>query len=131
MGAFLLEKPFFCFCLQRLALILTHHAYAFFGLVFVAVYLLVRVFTEENTWAEKFKTLAFFAFSSICAFLVSAFSLLPFILELHEVQGMPKIPFHLLLPPPLPWKGYTYLLGRCFVGQQLDTQAIFRMSAFR
>ena len=92
------RKAFISFTFVTSALILTHHAYAFFGLVFVAVYLLVRVFTWENTWAGKFKTLGFFAFSSICAFLVSAFSLVPFILELHEVRGMPKIPFHLLLP---------------------------------
>jgi hypothetical protein len=92
------RKAFISFTFVTSALILTHHAYAFFGLVFVAVYLFVRVCILENTWAGKAKALVFFAFSSICAFLVSAFSLLPFILELQEVRGMPKIPFHLLLP---------------------------------
>ena len=110
-GRFPARKAFFLFLFAASALILTHHAYAFFGLVFVAVYLLVRVFTEENTWAGKFKTLAFFAFSSICAFLVSAFSLLPFILELHEVRGMPKIPFHLLLPAAPSMEGLHILVG--------------------
>ena len=112
------SKSLFLFLFAASALILTHHAYAFFGLVFVAVYLLVRVFTEENTWAEKFKTLAFFAFSSICAFLVSAFSLLPFILELHEVQGMPKIPFHLLLPAAPSMEEFTHT---CWDDASLDS----------
>ena len=105
------RKAFFLFSFAAAALILTHHAYAFFGLIFVAVYLLVRVFTEENTWAGKFKTLAFFGFSSICAFLVSSFSLLPFILGLHEVRGMPKMPFHLLLPGAPSLEGLYILAG--------------------
>jgi hypothetical protein len=92
------RKALLCFTFATSALILTHHAYAFFGLVFVALYLLVRVIGWENTWAGKIQALSFFAFSSICAFLVSAFSLLPFILELQDVRGMPKVPFHLLLP---------------------------------
>ena len=52
-GRFPARKAFLLFSFAASALILTHHAYAFFGLVFVAVYLLVRVFTEENTWAGK------------------------------------------------------------------------------
>ena len=92
------RKAFISFTFVTSALILTHHAYAFFGLVFVAAYLLVRVCTWENTWAGKLRTLLFFAFTSVCAFFVSSFSLLPFILELQDVRGMPKIPFHLLVP---------------------------------
>jgi hypothetical protein len=92
------RKALISFTFATSALILTHHAYAFFGLVFVGIYLLVRVFAWENNWAGKIEALLFFAFSSFCAFLVSAFSLLPFILELQDVRGMPKIPFHLLLP---------------------------------
>jgi len=110
-GRFPARRAFFAFSFAASSLILTHHAYAFFGLVFFAVYLLVRVFTGENTWAGKFKTLAFFGISSICAFLVSSFSLLPFILELHEVRGMPKMPFHLLLPGAPSLEGLYILAG--------------------
>jgi len=97
-GAFQGRKAFVSFTLAISALILTHHAYAFFGLVFFAAYLLVRIGATENTWSRKLRVLGFFALSGIAAFCVSAFSLLPFILGLQEVRGLPKIPFHLLLP---------------------------------
>lgn len=92
------RKAFVSLTLTISALILTHHAYAFFGLVFFAVYLFVRVCAAGSFWTARLRTLLFFALSGIAAFLVSAFSLLPFILGLQEVRGLPKIPFHLLLP---------------------------------
>ncbi len=110
-GRFSARKAFFLFSFTAAALILTHHAYAFFGLVFGAVYLVVRVLAWDCSATVKFRTLAFFAFTSICALLMSAFSVLPFILELHEVRGMPKIPFHLLLPATPSWEGLYTLAG--------------------
>jgi hypothetical protein len=106
------RKALLSFSLAVAALVLTHHAYAFFGLVFVAVYLAVRVGTNGSGWADKFKTLGFFAFGGLWAFFCSAFSLLPFIMELGDVRGMPKIPFHLLLPTEAPsLKGLSTLAG--------------------
>jgi hypothetical protein len=109
-GSFPTRKALLLFSLTAATLVLTHHAYAFFGLVFVSVYLLVRVLSGENGWVEKFRALVFFAIAAMWAFFFSAFSLVPFIMELGEVRGMPKIPFHLLLPTAAPSMDGLYTL---------------------
>lgn len=92
-----LRRNFLLFSFVTAGLILTHHAYAFFGLVFAAVYLLVRVLTWEKAQRAKARAFGFFTLSAVGGFLISAFSLLPFILEHEDVRGLPRLPFYQLL----------------------------------
>lgn len=80
------------------ALILNHHGYAFFGMVFLGVYLLVRLGLAGMEWRERFRLLTFFTLAFVSAALLSAFSLVPFVAGGELVRGMRETPFSILIP---------------------------------
>ena len=80
------------------ALVLNHHGYAFFGLVFAGIYTLVRVALWRQSTKEKMRALAFFALSGTCGLFMSAFLLVPFLLDTSHIRGMPATPFAILVP---------------------------------
>lgn len=97
-GAARPRSTFLLFTCAVVALILNHHGYAFFGLAILGIYLLVRVVTWSGRTSDRLRVLAYFTLAGCGALLVSAFLLVPFILEASYARGMPVLPFSILVP---------------------------------
>jgi 6-pyruvoyl-tetrahydropterin synthase related domain len=124
------RASFLLIALSTAGIILTHHAYAFFGGVFMAVYVLVRVLAGDGDRMARIKALGFFALSAVAGFLIGAFSLLPFILEYDQVRGMPALPFSALLPFPPGPELFAQMLTWLPAGHPNTTMAYVGLSLF-
>ncbi|MBI4524223.1 MAG: hypothetical protein HY695_10480 [Deltaproteobacteria bacterium] len=106
------KRSFLAFSFLVAALIITHHAYAFFGMVFIGIYLLIRILGLAVPRNTKINLFAFFSLGGLAAVFLSGFSLIPFIAEMHHVRGMPRIPFHLLWPSLPSLEGLAVVMGK-------------------
>ena len=82
-------------------LILVHQGYAFFALVFIALYLTVRLWFTSGPLLDRFKVLVFFGGMQVAALFMSAVLLVPFLFETAEHRGMPNSALPILIPNPL------------------------------
>jgi hypothetical protein len=94
------RRSFLVLTLLTAALILNHQAYAFFGLVFACVWLVVRTLTWQTDVRTRIRSFAFVIAGFAAATLLCAFMLVPFMLEWSYVRGGGGMPFHLLIPNP-------------------------------
>ncbi len=92
------RTAFLVFSLALAGLILNHHGYGFFGSVLAGLYLAVRIALTPIPWRERGKGLAFFGLAAISAGVISAFSLVPYVLDAHLARGMREAPFEMLIP---------------------------------
>jgi hypothetical protein len=81
-------------------MIFNHQGYAFFGLIFLSLYVLVRVATTSGAPIDKLRQLSLFGFAATGALLLSIFLLVPFVLGMNDVRGMPGTPYGFLIPNP-------------------------------
>jgi 6-pyruvoyl-tetrahydropterin synthase related domain len=95
------RRAFVVSSLLLAVMILNHHGYAFFGLVFTAIYLTVRLALSDGHILDRFKVLVFFALTQVAALLTSAFLIVPFLFETDEHRGMPNSALPILVPNPL------------------------------
>jgi 6-pyruvoyl-tetrahydropterin synthase related domain len=92
------RRTFVLLTLMLAVMILNHHGYAFFGLIFFAVHVTVRLALSEGSVRERVKLLAFFAAAEVGALCISAFLLVPFLFDQGEYRGMPNWAFVMLVP---------------------------------
>ena len=97
------ERPratFVALTLVLAAIILNHHGYAFFGLVFLGVYWLARLAATSVSLALRARMLLLLGGAAGAALLTSAFLLVPFVWGMAEHRGMPNSAFPILIPNP-------------------------------
>ena len=81
-------------------MIVNHHGYAFFGLIFFAIYVTVRLALTSGPLVERVKLLTFFAAAEVASLFIGAFLLVPFMFDQAEYRGMPNWAFVMLVPNP-------------------------------
>ena len=86
-------------------LIIAHHAYAFFGLLFFGLYVLVRSAATPTRHAPLWRCVAPPYLALAGGALMATFLLLPAVMDQAWVRGMPGLPFEILVPTP-PALGY-------------------------
>jgi hypothetical protein len=79
-------------------MILNHQGYAFFGLVFTSLYVVVRVATSPGDARSRLGTLTYFGAAVTSALLACVFMLVPFVFGMTDVRGMPNTPYGFLIP---------------------------------
>jgi len=82
-------------------LILTHHGYAFFALVFLAIYLIARLAVTTGSFKERFQLLVLFGCAEVMALAMSSFLWGPFLFGMDEHRGIGNSAFPLLIPNPV------------------------------
>jgi hypothetical protein len=81
-------------------LIIAHHAYAFFGLLFFALFVLVRSAATPARGAPLWRSVAPLYLGLAGGGLMATFLLVPAVLDQVWVRGMPGLPFEILIPTP-------------------------------
>ena len=99
-GALGLRAVFLRLALTTFALIIAHHAYAFFGLVFFSLYLLVRCGCDASRRVSLVRAVAPLFLALAGGATMAAFLLLPAVSDQAWVRGMPGLPFMILVPTP-------------------------------
>jgi hypothetical protein len=95
------RATFVALTLLEAALLLNHHGYAFFGLVFLGLYLTARLAATQGAVWERLKLLAFFGATQVAALAISAFLIVPVLFENGEYRGLNgDSPFGILIPNP-------------------------------
>ncbi len=93
------KRTFVGMALIEAALVLNHHGYAFFGLVFLGIYLAARLAVTPGSAWNRFKVLVFFGWTEVAALAMSAFLVVPFLLDMNEYRGLNGgSPFGILIP---------------------------------
>jgi hypothetical protein len=82
-------------------LTLVHHGYAFFALVFLAIYLVARLAVTAGSFQERFKILVMFGCVEVASLAMTSFLWAPFLFAMEEHRGMGNSAFPILIPNPL------------------------------
>jgi 6-pyruvoyl-tetrahydropterin synthase related domain len=79
-------------------MVVTHQGYAFFALVFLAIYLIARLAITGGSLFERFKVLLLFAGVELAALAMSSFLWVPFMFAMDEHRGIGNSAFPILIP---------------------------------
>ncbi|MBK8960333.1 MAG: hypothetical protein IPM80_18440 [Proteobacteria bacterium] len=99
-GAIDARRLFVRMALTSFFLIIAHHAYAFFGLLFFALFVLVRGALATAPATAAWRRLAPPYLGLAGGALMATFLLVPAVMDQAWVRGMPGLPFEILVPTP-------------------------------
>lgn len=99
-GALDPRQVFLRLAITAFFLIIAHHAYAFFGLLFFALFVAVRTAAEPSRAVALWRSLAPLYLGLGGGALMATFLLLPAVMDQAWVRGMPGLPFEILVPTP-------------------------------
>jgi hypothetical protein len=94
------RRTFVLVSLALAAMILNHQGYAFFGLVFIAIYLATRLLSMPSPVRQRIMLLLFVAGTQLAALLMSALLIVPFLFDVDDIRGMQNTTFSILIPNP-------------------------------
>ncbi len=92
------RQVFIRLALTAFFLIIAHHAYAFFGLLFFGLYVLVRSAATPARGAPLWRDIGPLYLALAGGGLMATFLLLPAVVDQAWVRGMPALPFEILVP---------------------------------
>ena len=99
-GALDLRGAFLRLAFSAFLLIIAHHAYAFFGLVFFSLYALLRYGCDPARRVSLPRAVAPLLLALTGGAAMATFLLLPAVADQAWVRGMPGLPFMILVPTP-------------------------------
>ena len=95
------RSTFVLLTLAEAVLVLNHQGYAFFGLVFLAIYLTARLGVTHGDFLQRVRMLLYFGWTQVAAIVIGAFLVIPFLLDMDEYRGLNgSSPFGILIPNP-------------------------------
>jgi 6-pyruvoyl-tetrahydropterin synthase related domain len=92
------KSAFLALAILVALMIANHQGYAFFGLVFLCLYVVVRVATTPEGTCVRLRSLVYLGAAIASGLLLCVFVLVPFVLGMVDVRGMPGTPVGLLIP---------------------------------
>lgn len=99
-GTLDLRAVFLRVAFNTFLLIIAHHAYAFFGLIFFSLFCLVRCGLDPTRHIALPRAVAPLLLALACGAAMATFLLLPAVADQAWVRGMPGLPFMILVPTP-------------------------------